>query len=216
MHIDLRAEGSLLKKGFLAFKWPIAILSCFIFALAFLMSKMHPEKVSYAKEYNYLYSIMEDLENETAKDLFTIKEKVTLFPSLHPEVDGYLIKGFLKDNDYLSAQSILEGVHKRVLLENSDIDKFSHVSFDMERMQIEKAYEQALRIKDNSLLKGESSFLYAYNLYRIFVLEESKNEQEKARLTALDLKNYIDGMRGSKNFENPLVQQIYKKINKES
>jgi hypothetical protein len=215
MQVDLLEGEAGIKKVIFLLKWPIAFSFCLLFALAFLMSKIHPKRVSYEKEYNYLYSIIDDLKNGRVRNVDIIKDKVSFFSSLHPEVDSDLIKYSLKEGNYLDAESILEGVHKRAGFENTDIKSFSLVSLDLERKNIDRAYQQALSIKENSALKKQSPSLYAYNLYRIYILEKMQDNEQKAVLTAKDLKSFINSIEGTKDFNSPLIEQIYKKMNNE-
>ncbi|MCH9617546.1 MAG: hypothetical protein SP1CHLAM9_08640 [Chlamydiia bacterium] len=178
--------------------------------ISYVMAKIHPALPSYAKEYNYLYSMGAALEKGREINLEKFDEKLVTFSALRPEFDGFFAKYYMQNQEFEKVEPLMESVKSRLPIKNEVTENFSKASVELEKKNYQGAYSYALKLKDHSVCKESFPLVFAYNLYRILVLEEILGYEELSLATKERLVHFIKEDKCNKFSENVIMKKMLK------
>jgi len=187
---DFKESDQSILKIALGLKYYIGGFVFCIGALSLAMAKMHPEKKSYAKDYNYLYSLLDDLQAGREVPVEKIEKKLEQFKAVRPEFDSFILDQHLKAQDFERAENLVGEIRKRSIFNDGMVTLFSDASIAYEKEGVEKGLEKCLELSKAEGFKENYPTLYLYNQFRIYAMEKEL-KLERSEKTRADLLSYI-------------------------
>ena len=207
MQVEFSSKELSIKQVLFGLKYYIVGGAIFLLGLAFVMAKLHPEKASYAKEYNYFYSMGDAIAKGREVSFDRLITKLANFKELRPNFDGHFIQNYMDSADFDCAEKIMESVQERLPAKSHIFSQFSAITLMLEKGEKQAAYEASLELKKSDEIKKEYPLFYAFTLYRIFLLEQEFALAEKALATKKELLSFIEL---GENKENVILDKIKK------
>lgn len=212
MHTNLSTEQNSIWKILFQWKKSILLFLVIIFSVSFLMSKIHPKRVSYAKDYNFLYSMINASNNGREINFSVFEDKVALLSSVRPETDPVFIKKFQDEKDFVKLVSALNAVQQRVVIKDDFIQKFTQASINIENENFVEAYKNSIAFKNHQASLQKYPLFYALNLYRIAFLEEIQEQYSKSKKTKQELKDLLQTFEKEMLSENLILKKFCNEI----
>ena len=166
MKVNLEKPEHSVKQILFKFKYAIGIFFIAVLSLSCLMTAKHPQRISYAKDYNYLYSYLDSLNEGKEVEIEKLEEKLHEFNGLRTNFNLHLINEYAKSHDFEKVESILQEVNAKSVSKNTLVDKFTEASLNIEREELEVGYEKCMEIYQTEGVKETYPVLFAYNLFR--------------------------------------------------
>lgn len=210
MKAEIAPKEFSVKEVFFQLRYYILAFLGGLFLLSFVMSRLHPKVPSYAKEYNYLYSMGAAMEKGREISLDRFDEKLTDFSEMRPEFDRLLAKNYISNQEFEKVGSLITAVRKRLPVKNKITENFTNASLEIEKKNYKEAYALALKLKANEICKENFPMVFAYNLYRTLVLEQILGYQEEALATKEKLGSFIKEDASGKFSEDVIMKKILK------
>ncbi|MCH9621174.1 MAG: hypothetical protein S4CHLAM20_05910 [Chlamydiia bacterium] len=209
MAIDLNSTEQTFTQLLFKLKFYIAAFIGVILLLSFVLTKAHPQRKSYAKDYNYLYSLSEDLKAGREVSFDMLEAKLENFSTLRPQFDAFFIDEHVKSEEFEKANAIFADIRNRIIAKDALIDLFTEASLAIEKSEFKSAYEKCLRIHQSEGIKEGYPTLFSYNLFRLQELEKHLGKQAKAEKSKNELISFLDSLDDSSSI-NITVLNILK------
>ena len=193
---------------------PIVTFLAFVGLAAFGMSKFHPQKSNFGKEYNYMYSLENNMRNGSRISTEKTESKLLSFINLRPLFDDLFIEAYLQESNIDKVDKLLNDIHQRLPVEDVIVKNFTLGSLGIEKKEFEVAYERCIALLENEKLSVDYPVLYTYHLYRVFLLEEALGYNEKAALTKEKLVSYLNEKKDKEPGNSRVLRTIHAKLTK--
>ncbi|MCH9812229.1 hypothetical protein K0U07_05675 [bacterium] len=207
MPVEISSKELSVKEVLFSLKYYILAGAAFLIGLSYVMAGLHPAKASFAKEYNYFYSMGDAIAKGREVSFERLDAKLVDFEKLRPNFDGYFIENYIDSADYDRAEKIMESVKKRLPVKAEVFSQFSAISLMLEKGDKDAAYKASLNLKRVPKIEKEYPLFYAFTLYRIYLLEDGFALEEKANATKKELLAFIES---SENKENIILEKMKK------
>lgn len=211
MQVEFSSKELSIKQVLFKLKYYILGFVAILFGLSFLMARLHPKRISYAKEYNYLYSMAESLAKGREVSLEKLDDKLQSFAALRPNFDSFFVKNYLEMEEFEKVTKVMEEVSLRLPTNAGFSEKFAKVSILLEKGELENAYATSVELKKDADLFKEFPLFYAYNLYRIYVMEQCLSYDDKAASTKNELIAFIKEQQ-QQGFDSIILEKMMKEI----
>lgn len=166
-----------------------------IFAATLVMSKVHPKKMSYAKEYSHMYRVLFSMQNGSEFNLDRLENKLAQFPALSPVFDPILCDQYLKGKDIEQFNRVYAKIEDRLFYKNALVSNFSKGSAFLDVDRTANAMMHLTYYEKNNTQK--KSLFSLYSMYRMSELyKEQGNRDKYVRVLAglkKDLRSHKDG-----------------------
>lgn len=212
MKSDLVHEKPTVVNVLIHLKWVLLGIFALLVGLASCLSKLHPEKQSKGRDYNYLYSMAESIKNGTEVNLPSLEKKLLSFKALAPMFDPLFTKRYLEEENFDKVDSILKGINERLVIKNPQVSLFSDASVLIEKKDLEGAYLESKAAQKRLLSKKQRPFLTVYNQYRLLLLEELLDRKDEAIKTGQALKVFLEGDGKELVEKSPFLSVIQKQM----
>jgi len=198
------------------FQWktPIVTFLTLVVLAAYGMTKFHPQKILFGKEYNYMYSLENSMRGGTLVPIEKVEGKLLSFENVRPLFDDLFIQAHLEESHVDKVDNILKDIYRRLPLEDDVIKNFTQGSLKIEQNQLQDAYLTSLALLQQEKLDVDYPTLYIYHLYRVHLLEEALGYDEKATLTKERLLSYVTQMKETKFGKSRTLRTIHAKLTK--
>ena len=198
------------------FQWkmPIAFFLSLVALAAFGMTKFHPQKTFFGKEYNYMYSLENSMRNGSKQKVPKVENKLLSFVNLRPLFDDLFIEAYLEESNIEKVDKLLHDIHQRLPVEDVIVKNFTLGSLGIEQKEFESAYQRCLALLERENLSVDYPALYTYNLYRVLLLEEALGANEKALLTKEKLMSYLKEEKDTRTINSRVFRTINAKLTK--
>lgn len=192
MKVDLSKKDLSLKDLIIKLRMPLLVFFGGIFVLSFILSKAHPEKVSHAKDFSYLYSLGESWKAGREISETKLTKKLSKFPELKQEFDAFYIERAIENENFDELEGRISEIRGRVSIDNALVKRFTDASLAIERGDYESGYEICRAIYNEEALKEDYPTLYAYNLFRLYELEKKLDQGALAEVTGKELSAFLE------------------------
>jgi len=198
------------------FQWKIPIMGflTLVGVASYTMTKLHPQKTIFGKEYNYMYSLENTMRNGSKVSIPKVESKLCSFENLRPLFDDLFIEAYLDEANIDKVDKLLDGIHERLPVQNEIVNNFTLGSLGMEEKDFKGCYEKGLALLENERLHVDYPTLYTYNLYRIHLLEEALGYNEKAAATKEKLLSYLQLKKDTESGNRRTLRTIHAKLTK--
>jgi hypothetical protein len=210
MKVEITPKEFSIKEVLFQIKYYVLAFLGFLLLVSYVMSRLHPALPTYAKEYNYLYSMGAAMEKGREISIEKFDEKLLSFSKLRPEFDGFFAENYIVNKEFEKVELLMESVRNRLPIKNEVTESFTRASVELEKNNYKESYAYALKLKDHAVCKESFPLIFAYNLYRVLVLEEILGYKELSFDTKDTLVHFIKEDKCSKFSQNIIMKKILK------
>jgi hypothetical protein len=120
--------------------------------------------------------------------MMELRKVLDIQPGLKPKYNGQLVQGYLNNHNATEAVLLSSNALKGIKMATPLYERYSYASLLISQSQYEEARQEAYALKgamDSESVVYNNTVLFAFNLFRISVLEKALNNPEK-ELAALE------------------------------